>query len=71
MHCKIIDCHFDAFFQKYNSKKKTRKSGFWAPEFGGPDWYTSLPNNLNTSLQVGLDFFFLFTLFILRIKITF
>ena len=49
MHCQITDHYFNMFFVEMQVKKKL-KSVFWAPEFGCPNRYTSLPNDLNTSL---------------------
>ena len=50
MHCEIIYRHFNAFFF-WNTTEKNLKSVFWAPEFGHPNRYTSLPNDLNASLN--------------------
>ena len=55
-HFKIIRCTAKSLittstcFLLKCKWKKNLKSVFWAPEFGCPNRYTSLPNDLNTSL---------------------
>ena len=51
MHCEIIDRYLDVFFVEIQLKKENLRSIFWTPEFVHADWYTGLPNGLNTSLQ--------------------
>ena len=46
MHCEIIDHYFNVFFVKILLKKDN-----WKSFFGHPNWYTGLPNGLNTSLS--------------------
>ena len=50
---KLRKLNYETLFSvdayKKSSNKKL-KNLFWAPEFGLPDWYTRLPNGLDTSL---------------------
>ena len=55
-HFKLIRCIVKLliaisthFMLKCNRKKKTWGL-FWAPEFGHPNWYTSLPSSMNMSM---------------------
>ena len=51
MHWEIIGGYFNIFFLlKYNWKKKTLKVFFGVPDFGQPNTYIDLPNDLNISL---------------------
>ena len=53
MHCEIIDCYSTYFFfVEVQVEKKTLKSIFWVQELGHPNWYTGLPNDLDTSLII-------------------
>ena len=48
MHCEIIDGYLHVFSVEIQlSKEKC----FWAPVFGQPNPYTSVPNDLNMLLQ--------------------
>ena len=38
-------------FVEVQLKKETLKNFFWVPEFGCPNWYTSLQNSLDMSLH--------------------
>ena len=57
MYYQIIDCYFNVFFVEIQLKKTL---GTRTPEFGHPNWYTSLLNNLNTSLTETQSFAKLF-----------
>ena len=50
MHCEVIDRYFNAFCVEIQLEKENLKSVFWATEFGCPNWYTDLPNDLTMSL---------------------
>ena len=45
-HCEVTD----ATFVDIQLQKENLKNIFWAPEFGRPNWYTSLLNGQDTSL---------------------
>ena len=49
---EIIDRYFNIFFVEIQLKKQNLKSIFLAPEFGHPNWYTSLLKGLDTSLKL-------------------
>ena len=37
-------------FVEVQLNKENVKRVFWVPEFGHPNWYTGIPNGLDTSL---------------------
>ena len=51
MHFEIIDLYFNVIFVEIKLKNENLKRVFWEPEFGRPNRYTSLPNDLSTSLE--------------------
>ena len=52
MHYEIIGHYFHVFFIEIQLKKQNLKIIIWAPEFRRSNQYTSLPNDLDTSLAL-------------------
>ena len=57
IHCEIIDCYISIFFIEIQLKKENLRSVFWVLEFGCPNQYTGLPNDLDT-LLISFDHLF-------------